>query len=443
MNLPSLQNGIDQAGSPVKLLWKPDTPPVTVPVVPPEIAGWRAEQRAWYDGVAYLELSHHMTDLFVEGPDALRLLSRVGANNFENYAIGQAKQFIVVNEEGLLVQDGILTRLAEDRFNLAGIGTAGTWVRHEVERGDYDVTLTVDPDSAFRGGADPVLFRFQVQGAKAMAFLESVFGGPLPSVKFFHSAEVSLAGTTFRALRHGMTGQPGFEFFGAWEDYAPVREALLAAGEQFGLVQVGGLAYYTAGVVGGWLATPVPAVYTSESTAAFRDFTSLFSYEGQGALQGSFYSDDIEDYYHSPYELGYGRSVAFNHDFIGKDALAAAKDRVHREKVTLVWDADDVTAVFGPERDFFLSYTKDRVEKDARLIGLSEYATYIDPAGAIHSIAVIDREHAEPGTEVELVWGQHPGPGTAPDADLGFARIKATVQPAPYDDYARTSYRTS
>lgn len=107
----------------------------------------------------------------MEGPDALRLLSRVGANNFENYAVGQAKQFIVVNDEGLLVQDGILTRLADDRFNLAGIGTAATWVQHEAERGDYDVTLTVDPDSAFRGGADPVPFRFQVQGAKAMTFL--------------------------------------------------------------------------------------------------------------------------------------------------------------------------------------------------------------------------------------------------------------------------------
>ncbi len=40
-----------------------------------------------------------------------------------------------------------------------------------------------------------------------------------------------------------------------------------------------------------------------------------------------------------------------------------------------------------------------------------------------------------------VVWGEHPGPGTAPDEDLGFPRIQATVQPAPYDRHARTQYR--
>ncbi|WP_138734408.1 hypothetical protein [Modestobacter excelsi] len=108
-----------------------------------------------------------------------------------------------------------------------------------------------------------------------------------------------------------------------------------------------------------------------------------------------------------------------------------------------MWDADDVAAVFGPERDFLLSYSKDRVEKGSQLIGLSEYATHLDPVGAILSIAVIDREHAAPGSEVELVWGEHPGPGTPPDTALGFSRIRATVHPAPYDDYARTQYRRS
>lgn len=42
-----------------------------------------------------------------------------------------------------------------------------------------------------------------------------------------------------------------------------------------------------------------------------------------------------------------------------------------------------------------------------------------------------------------MVWGGHPGPGTAPHADLGFPRIRATVQPAPYDAHARTQYRRS
>jgi syringate O-demethylase len=44
---------------------------------------------------------------------------------------------------------------------------------------------------------------------------------------------------------------------------------------------------------------------------------------------------------------------------------------------------------------------------------------------------------------VSAAWGEHPGAGTSPDADLGFPRIRATVAPAPYDAHARTQYRRS
>src|SRR5579872_407875 len=96
MTMPSVQDGIDKAGSPMKLLWKPNPPIQTVPVVQPEFAGWREEQSAWRDGVVLYDLCHHMNDLFVEGPDATRLLMSVSANDFEHFEIGQAKQFIPV-----------------------------------------------------------------------------------------------------------------------------------------------------------------------------------------------------------------------------------------------------------------------------------------------------------------------------------------------------------
>jgi hypothetical protein len=53
----------------------------------------------------------------------------------------------------------------------------------------------------------------------------------------------------------------------------------------------------------------------------------------------------------------------------------------------------------------------------------------------------VDRKFASPGTSVTVAWGEHPGPGTPPDADLGFPRIRAAVQPAPFDEHARTRYR--
>ena len=76
MGAPSLQDGIDKAGSPMKLLWQQNPEPWNPENIEPEYAGWRAEQHAWHDGVSLSDLSHHMFDTFIEGPDATRLLQR-------------------------------------------------------------------------------------------------------------------------------------------------------------------------------------------------------------------------------------------------------------------------------------------------------------------------------------------------------------------------------
>jgi glycine cleavage system aminomethyltransferase T len=443
MAVPSLQDGIDQAGSPVRLLWQPGSAPWTPEVIEPEYAGWRQEQAAWHEGVTISDLSHHMSDTFIEGPDATRLLAAVSANNYENFGVGQAKQFVPVAEDGNIVTDGILLRAGEREYILSGVSAAQEWVKYHAVRGGYDVSCATDPQSMFRGGADPRLFRYQVQGPLAIDLVERAFGGPLPPARFFQSVPVTLAGRQFRALRHNMAGQDGYEFIGDWQDGAAVKDALLAAGEPLGLVHVGAIAYPTSGVESGWIAAPVPAIYTSPGLADYRKYLGLFSFEGQNPLYGSFFSDSIEDYYVSPYELGYGRSISFRHDFIGRDALLAAKDSVRRTKVTLVFHPDDASLAIAPGQDLALSNGRYRVESGRELAGMAYHTASLAPAGAVLSLAVVDRQYAEPGTEVTVTWGEHPGHGTAPEADLGFPRIRATVAPAPYNEHARTSYRAA
>ena len=441
MTTPSLQDGIDKAASPIGLLWKPNAAPWTPEVVEREYAGWRQEQAAWHDGVALLNLSHHMFDLFIEGPDAGRILAETGANSFEDFAIGQAKQFVPVTSRGFIVSDGILARDGENSYTLSGIPAAQHWVQYHAEQRGYDVSFRTDPSSAFRKTGDPVLFRYQVQGPRAAELVESVFGGPMPPVRFFHSAPVELGGRRFRALRHGMAGQAGWEFIGPWEHAAAVQEALLAAGEPLGLVRVGALAYTTPSVESGWIPSPVPAVYTDPDLLEYRKYLPLFGIEGQRPLNGSLYSADIEDYYCTPYELGYGKVVAFNHDFLGREALEKASDNVRRTKVTLVLDPDDVRRTLGADHGFHLTYARHRIEHGGELVGVTMQSATIDPVGTILALSLIDTERAEPGTEVEVVWGEHPGGGTPADADLGFPRIRATVQPAPFNRHARTLYR--
>ena len=441
---PSLQDGIDKAGSPMKLLWQQNPAPWNPENIDPEYAGWREEQHAWHDAVSLSDVSHHMFDTFIAGPDATRLLSDVSANNYENFVVGQAKQFVPVTGEGNIVTDGILARAAEHEYILSGIPAAQNWVKYHGEKGGYDVAFTTDPSTAFRGGRDPVLFRYQVQGPGARELVEAVFNGPLPPSKFFHSIPVTLDGRDFQALRHNMAGQDGYEFIGPWEHAAFVKETLLAVGEKFGLVHVGALAYASASVESGWVPSPVPAIYTDPELAGYRRWLPLFGIEGKRPLNGSFYSDDIEDYYVSPWELGYGRSISFNHDFIGHDALLAAKETAPRTKVTLVLNPADVDSVLGAGHGYYLTYARHRVELangDGSLIGLTHQTTTLDTAGTILALTLINKDQATPGTQVTVTWGEHPGAGTSPEADLGFPKIRATVAPAPYDAYAATQYR--
>ena len=80
---------------------------------------------------------------------------------------------------------------------------------------------------------------------------------------------------------------------------------------------------------------------------SYREWLGADSYEANNALAGSFVSDNIEDYYLNPWELGYGQFVKFDHDFIGRDALEQIEPDAQRKKVTLAWDDEDLTQILA------------------------------------------------------------------------------------------------
>ena len=156
--------------------------------------------------------------------------------------------------------------------------------------------------------------------------LEKLNGGPLPETRFFNMDWITIAGRQVRALHHGMSGVPGRELFGPWDDGADVKAAILEAGAEFGLVHVGSRVYATNTLESGWIPCPLPAIFTGDDMKAYREWLPAKGYEGTGSLGGSYYSDDISDYYFTPYDLGYGPFVKFDHDFIGREALEAMAD---------------------------------------------------------------------------------------------------------------------
>src|SRR5690606_14353390 len=167
-----------------------------------------------------------------------------------------------------------------------------------------------------------------------------------PDIPFFRTARVRIAGVDVLALRHGMVGHKGVELAGAFAGGPAVRAALFEAGEKYGLTAAGRLAYFTSPIENGWMAYPLPAIYTGDKMKEFRKWLPGDSWGANLQLSGSFYSGNIEDYYKDPWELGYGSYISFDHEFIGREALERAAKEKHRVKVTLVWNEDDFANAF-------------------------------------------------------------------------------------------------
>src|SRR6187200_820653 len=214
----SLEDKLAAVGSAVELARNSQIGPYVYPKVPAEFTNWRDEQVAWLETSALFDQSHHMTDLYISGPDVIRLLSDLGVNTFANFQVNKAKQFVCTNPDGYVIGDGILFYLDESTVSLVGRPSAHNWVQYHGETGDYDVTFDRDARTAVNPTGKRKIYRFQVQGPTAMQVLEKATGGPLPEIKFFNMDEITIAGRKVRALHHGMSGVPGLELFGPWDE---------------------------------------------------------------------------------------------------------------------------------------------------------------------------------------------------------------------------------
>ena len=107
----NLEDAIQRAGNPVKLLWESKAPPAVVPRVVPEYTNWRDEQLAWRRTAVIFDQCHHMTDLNIKGPGALELIGKLAVNSVKKFPVDMAKQFVAVNHDGYVIGDNILFHL--------------------------------------------------------------------------------------------------------------------------------------------------------------------------------------------------------------------------------------------------------------------------------------------------------------------------------------------
>ena len=454
MSDQSLEQLLATAASPVDLLRNAQAGPNVYPGVPAEFSNWRDEQRAWQETCVLYNQTYHMAELMVEGPDALKLLTGLGVNSFATFAPGKAKQFVPCTPDGYVIGDVILFGLEDQKVNLVGRAPVLNWVTYHAQTGDHDVEVTFDQRTALRSDGLRRHYRYQVQGPNAMQVIEKALGHAPEDLKFFNMRMETIAGKDVCALRHGMAGQPGWELFGPWDDREAVHEALVKAGEDFGMKLVGGRAYGSNAIESGWIPSPLPAVYTGDGLKAYREWLPAKGYEGSASVGGSFVSDDIEDYYFTPWDLSYGHLVKFDHDFIGREALEAKVDDEHRTKVTLALDDDDVTRTIASQlqktdRAKYIEWPNavysmhpfDEVKVNDETIGVSTWICYSANEGKLLTLAVLDSEYAEPGTEVTFVWGEENGGTRKPTVERHVqTEMRAIVSPVPYVETVRSSY---
>ncbi|PSH62120.1 aminomethyltransferase family protein [Phyllobacterium sophorae] len=393
----------------------------------PEYTDWIDESMSWKQTCSIGDWSFLWERRF-KGPDALKLFSDTSINSFQKFDVLQSKHVTHTNKAGKVIAEGILTRLSDSEYMLFGRGTF--WVDYIRRKGNYDVESVADD-----------WFNFQVAGPTALALLEKVANRSLRDVKFMRSIEIEIAGCTMLALRQGMSGEVGFELQGPREQASQVYDAIVAAGPEFGLRRLGGRAVFI-----NHLEACFPTIITDYMPAIFDEDLKEYRDEFQAAMPsvaatfniaGSFASDEIRDWYRSPVELGWGKNIKFDHDFIGRAALEEEVANPRRAIRTLVWNSEDIADVYASlyrndevpyqfmemprdQRGFMYA---DRVLVDGQDVGVATSRGYSYFFREMLSLCVIDIAHAEVGTDVVVVWGE---PGQRQK------KIRAKVARAPY-----------
>jgi vanillate/3-O-methylgallate O-demethylase len=456
----NLEDIIQRQGSILPTLRNSKAGMYIYPGVAPEFSNWRDEQRAWRESAVLFDQSHHMHEITIEGPDAFSFLQGLAVNTFSNFDVNRGKQFIAANPDGQFIGDMIGFRERDDQFVLVGREVIANWVEFNLTETRQNVRIRRDARSPARPDGKAIQrqhYRFQIQGPQAWQIIEKINAGPVPEIKFFHIGTIMIGTKRVRALRHGMAGAPGLEIWGPADDKPYIRGTILQAARDLGidLRQVGSRAYPTNTLESGWIPNPLPAVYTGDGIMKrYRQWLAIDSYEASGALSGSFDSAEVTDYYVTPYDMGYGNFVNFDHEFIGREALMTLKDKPHRRKVTFEWNGDDVVKVVGSffrrgEENYkwiefpwaaYAATSIDKILLNDQTVGMSLFTGYSYNERCVLSLGLVE-PGIEDGDVLTMVWGD-------PDGGAGLAsvehhrqtEIRVRVCPAPYARQAREQY---
>ena len=339
-----------------------------------------------------------------------------------------------------MLGEGVLARLGPQEFELNASGPVNLWLQYNLARGGYNAVAELRRTKT----------KLQVSGPNALYLLEKLTRESLRDIKFMRFRVVPLAGCDVAFLRQGMAGEIGFELHGPLAQLDTMLNAILEAGQEFGIRRLGSRTALINHLEAGF---PTVNLDYLPATADKAEREFFDRYHTQLApigtiewrvgvarvlkVRGSFEGDDITAWYRSPVELGWTRNIKFDHDFHGRAALEAEVAAPRRTIVALVWNAEDVQEVYAsyfdgsPQpfeymdmpRALLVCTYASRVLAGGQDVGVATSRGYSFYYRKMISHCVIDIAHAQPGTEVTVIWGE---PGKRQK------EIRAVVHPYPF-----------
>ena len=286
----------------------------------------------------------------ITGPDAYKFIQLLTPRDLSKLSIGQCKYVLIVNNDGGILNDPVLLRLAENHFWLSlADSDVLLWAQGVAVNSGLNVKIS-----------EPDVSPLQLQGPTSQEIMVKLFGDGIRDLKYYWLREYNLDGIPLIVSRTGWSSELGYEIY--LRDGSKgneLYEKIMSAGKEHG-IQPG---------------------HTS----------SIRRIEG-GML--SYHAD--ADIYTNPFELGLDRLVNLESDldFIGKEALKKIKqDGIKRKQVGLIIDCNPLS---GPNTTFW------PIEKDGKTIGKVTSAVYSPRLKKNIALAMIEINYSELGNQLDV-----------------------------------------
>lgn len=371
----------------------------------------------------------------VSGPDLVKLLNKVTVNrDYAKIKVGKSRHAILCDDKGRMLADGVLMRLTETHYRSYWLAPVlAYYVEVAAKEWGMDVSGKWVTDDFF----------LQIDGPKSLEIMERVCHEDLHDLKFAQNKAVEIAGVSCTIHRLGMSGALAYEMHGPSDKVEDVFGAIVEVGEPYGLRKLGFSNYCHNHTQGGYPNQWIHFWYpTASNGEGMKKYCTEHDVGYPKATRYPFFgsaADDPENAFVTPYDVGWDYLINWDHDFIGKDALAAIDKNPPRKPVTLEWDLEDVGRAFGDlianpawhPIDNITStgdggdapFVMSKVIKDGKMVGVATGRAKDFYHNTMISLCWLERDLAVDGTEVEVIWGTNPA---------AQVKIRATVAPFPY-----------